>query len=136
MGSFAVAPAAESYLSGAANFFFVGLRHLQGAESANTTCCITIESAKENGQAGGIQPRLRFSRSFSDLKLFDRFHSSFLLHCGGFFASKNLKVDAMFVLRPVEPCFYVSLVAAKALSRIPTITVCRTSWSGRKDAYV
>src|SRR5262249_1107433 len=50
-GSFAVAPAAKSYLSGAANFFFVGLRHFKGAESANTTCCITIESAKENGQA-------------------------------------------------------------------------------------
>jgi hypothetical protein len=70
VGSFAVAPAAKSYLSGAANFFFVGLGNFQVPKTANTTCCITIESAKENGQ---------------DLKLFDRFHSSFLLHCGEFF---------------------------------------------------
>jgi hypothetical protein len=76
VGSFAVAPAAKSYLSGAANFFFVGLGNFRVPKTANTTCCITIESAKENGQAGGT-PRLRFSRSFSDLKLFDRFHSSF-----------------------------------------------------------
>jgi hypothetical protein len=85
VGSFAVAPAAKSYLSGAANFFFVGLGNFQVLKTANTTCCITIESAKENGQAGGIQPRLRFSRSFSDLKLFDRFSQLFLLHCGEFF---------------------------------------------------
>jgi hypothetical protein len=50
MGSFAVAPAAKSYLSGAVNFFFVGPKNFQVPK-----------------------------------KLFDRFHSSFLLHCGEFF---------------------------------------------------
>jgi hypothetical protein len=50
MGSFAVAPAAKSYLSGAVNFFFVGPKNFQVPK-----------------------------------KLFDPFHSAFLLHCGEFF---------------------------------------------------
>ena len=59
------------------NFFFVGLRNFQGAHKAQILLAITIECAKENGQADGTQPTPRSSSSFNDLKILDRFPSSF-----------------------------------------------------------
>jgi hypothetical protein len=35
--------------------------------------------------------------SFAELKMLDRLSQLFLLHCGELFASKNLKLDTMFI---------------------------------------